>query len=248
MFDKVVSSFSSNVSKYGDEIANNLKSKIIPTPNTSGQTNAGPNSNEITDFGRIITTIADTNWTLTDDFSFIFINKLIPISNIDVTGVQSQDVITSSVVSVDVPEMTSPESDAVVGGERRMNVRMPELFRFSLKFRDRDALKLRRYFEKIWMAQQYEYFDDIKSSVDILNKNVLLFRTADAMITGISAISFDNNTTAIAEFDLQMVCRTYSDIDVKLFGNSKTVDKFVEPEEQKDPDINGVGDGAGWGY
>jgi len=243
MFDKVVSSFSSKVSKYGQEMANNLQPKNIPTQNTKQQTDSGPSSTEIEAFSRIITVISDTNWTLTDDFEFVFNNGLIPISNLNITQGTPEDAISSAIISVDIPELTAAESDVVAGGERRMNVRMQELFRFSLRFRDRDALKLRRYFEKIWMAQQYEYFETIKSSIEIKNKGVLIFGTFDAMITGISSITFDNNTTAIAEFTLQMVCRTYSDIDVKTFGDSTNVDNFVEPEDKKS-----YTDSEGWGY
>ena len=205
---------------------------VKDSDSTIPQTSSGPNSNEMRDFNNTVNSIANTPWTLTDEFTFIYHNKLIPIDKMNIMTSTSQDAINASIMSVSVPELTSAEIENVSGGERRSGVKMNEFFRFEAKFRDQDALKMRRYFEKIWMAQQYEYFNDIKSHVIVTHRGVQVFWTSSALITGISAVEFNNETTAIGEFTLQFVSRNYNDNDITGFGDSNYVDKFV-PDSQK---------------
>jgi len=212
---------------------------VMDNGSTNVQTSKGPNSDDIQSFNNAINTMVNTDWTLTDEFNFIYHNTLIPIEKMNIVLARNglgagttQDAINASIMSVSVPELTSAEIENVSGGERRSGVKMHEFFRFEVKFRDQDALKMRRYFEKIWMAQQYEYFNDIKSSVTVTHKGIQIFWTDTALITGVSAVEFNNDTTAIGEFTLQFVSRTYNDNDIKGFGESNYVDKFV-PANQK---------------
>lgn len=183
----------------------------------------------------IIQDITRTNWTFIDDYEFTFSN---PNPGFDLSDFiyKSPDnegaanVMAKSIISVDIPVLTAPEIDTVSGGERRIGVRMHEMFRFSAKFRDSESLGLRRYFMKIWAAQQYEYFDDIKSTVVITNNEVEVFRSNNIIITGVSPVQFSSDNTQIAEFDVQFISNVYGDVDLTDFGHSKYIDKFARPE------------------
>lgn len=182
---------------------------------------------------RIVNQAVKTDWTLTDDFELYFYNPKISLDSFVVTAGEESLSILKSIVSVDIPQLSSAEMDEVSGGERRIGVKMYESFRFTVKFRDYDALSLRRYFEAIWIAQQYEYFDDIKSTVFVENKGINVFNTTDALITGISSIQFDNTSTQIAEFDVSFISNTLSDATIDMFGSHVFDRKFTDSLDKR---------------
>lgn len=169
-----------------------------------------------------------TSWTDTSDFEVIITNKK---AKSIYTDSQLKGIIPKSLISIDLPSLNSQESDTVQGGERRIGVKMFEAFRINAKFRDFGAGALRTYFEAIWMAQQFEYFDDIKTSIKIQAPrgdgfDNILFYTDDALITSVSSIQFDNNNAQIAEFDVTFICSKFSNELAKNFGESKFIENF----------------------
>ena len=170
---------------------------------------------------RIVKKINNTNWFFTDNFEIEFRNQ-------SITEMQDiNDLLKMCVMSVDIPPLSAPESDIVLGGERRIGVQMFETFRFNIRFRDFDNGTMRKYFEAIWIAQQYEYFDTVKSSVKIIGTNgKVLFDTTEALITTISSIQMDNSTTGIAEFDVSFIAKRSSDEVISEFGSDKISELF----------------------
>ena len=184
-----------------------------------------PSKTEVNSLQSIINGIVNNNWTLTDDFEFYFFNTKFDISKF-ITDKNALDIFAEHTMSCEVPVLSSGEHDVVSGGERRMTTKMAELFRFNAKFRDSNGTALRRYFMKIWMAQQFEYFDDIKSDIVIMNNGVPLFYSPNVLITSISPIQFSHDSTQIAEFDVAFMSNTYADVDVSNFGKTTYVDNF----------------------
>ena len=175
----------------------------------------------------------NTNWTLTDNFEVYMANPAAAkyFGSLDIF----KDSIEKSLMTIDAPTLTSAEADNILGGERRLGVRMFEAFRFTMKFRDFNGGYLRRFFEGIWMAQQYKYPKDIQSSVSInqdtgngeFDSNIVnIFRTSNALITSVSALNFDNSSTQIAEFDVTFIANKYSNEDFTGFGESTFIDNF----------------------
>ena len=180
-----------------------------------------------------------TDWTLTQDFSFHYVQnaKLTKFNIFTFVPVRETaiDIYAKSTISVEVPQLTASEMDTVLGGERRVNIRMQELFRFSVKFRDFNGLSLRKYFENIWISTQYEYPEEVNGTVYIYDKSgTLVFSSSNVVINSVSAIQFDNNSNQIAEFDVQFLSPTYSDSKVNDFGKSDYVDRYVRAEDLVD--------------
>lgn len=180
----------------------------------------------------IVDSALNTNWTLTDDFNVKLENSSIQFwSNSSEHGT----IINKCLMSIDIPTLTSPETDLVMGGERRIGVKQFEAFRFTAKFRDLEGGELRRYFEAIWVAQQYMYFDKIKTNITITvphltpdNKERIIFKTEDALITSVSSIQFDNASTQIAEFDVTFIANKFSDDVLDEFGHHKFIENFKD--------------------
>lgn len=175
-----------------------------------------------------------SNWTKTNEFSFMYIqnpnfNQFTLKDFVYIQGLSEIEIFEKNTISVDVPQLTAGELDTVLGGQRRPNIRMQELFRFQAKFRDEDGLSLRQYFESLWIATQYEYFDDIKGMVVILDVDGnVVFASYDVIINSVSPVQFDNNSSQIVEFDVQFLSPTYSDGVVTNFGKMKYGDSFFQ--------------------
>jgi len=197
----------------------------------------------------ILINASRTDWTLTKDFEFFYIqnskfNKF-QIQDFINSEEPIQDIYSKCTMSVDVPQLTASEMDSVLGGERRTNIKMQELFRFSAKFRDFNSLALRDYFKGLWTATHFEYPADIAGSVYILHKNKLVFHSDNVTINSVSAIQFDTTSTQIAEFDVQFLSPTYSDSSINNFGKSDYVDRFQITAEQQETSVESIPDRDG---
>ena len=173
----------------------------------------------------IVQRAQNTNWTLTDNFDIIIHNP--SVQDID----DAATIIPLCTVSIDLPELTSAENVQVLGGEQSLGVKMFDPFRFTMKFKDFDSMSLRKYFETIWISQQYGYFDQVKTEVILKGQNkgleTILFKTSEAMIVSIGQVTFDNNTTAIAEFDVTFLTRSYTNDLIDGMGSEKAAVLFT---------------------
>jgi len=173
----------------------------------------------------VTSSIMTTPWDFSDDFSVLIENPKLKdwgksisyqFGMLSMLGDMSHSW-EASVISVEVPQLSSQENDIVLGGRRFVNVRQNELFRFNIKFRDVHG-SLRDFFTKVWIAQQYMYLDDIATIITIKAHDAVLFKASKCLISQISAQTFDHNNTGLSEFDVTFVCPDFSNYSVKDFG------------------------------
>jgi len=166
------------------------------------------------------------NWFLTDNFEVYFHNPKIP----DPTE-NFGSTLQTCVINVTVPALNAAPTDIILGGERRIGVQIFETFKYTITFRDFNSGQLRRYFEAIFISQQYEYFNDIKSTITMYtNDGTLLFHTEDSLITSISEFTLDNLSTQIAEFAVSFEATRLNDDLISGFGSEKVSELFSKDE------------------
>jgi len=158
------------------------------------------------------------NWTKTDDFAFIFLNKSRPIT-INSSGMSVQSVYDISVVNIDLPQLGSNVETVLIGGEWRIYNAKFEPFSFSITFRDFGSLELRNYFSAVWMDAQRGYFDKVKSTVKISAQGGVLFESDDCLITSVSQVQLDNSNSQIVEFSVEFTSPYLSNSSIKNFGS-----------------------------
>ena len=168
----------------------------------------------------IVKLATNTKWTLTSDFEVTLENKFIKYPMNINTEDQWSSTLAKSIVSINSPDLTAAEVDEVLGGERRIGVRMFEAFRFTIKFRDFDGGLFKRYFENIWVAQQSTYPDDVSTKILIHAQGKLVFGAENCLITSVSGINFDNGSAQIAEFDVVFISNSYSSQSVSEVGTN----------------------------
>lgn len=167
----------------------------------------------------IVSSIMNTQWDFSDDFDFsiIFPGKYKDDFKIN------KDIIRKSVISVELPVLSSQEIDNIIGGTRRVNVKMQELFRFNVKFRDFQNGVLKRIFTILWVAQQFDYFDNVKSTIKISKskngKEDILFLSEDCVISQISSQTFSNEESNVVEFDVTFVTPSFTNTNIVKFGS-----------------------------
>jgi hypothetical protein len=174
----------------------------------------------------IVSSIVNTQWDFSDDFkATITINpKYVQDFNL------SEEVIEKSIVSIEIPTLSSQEIDNIVAGTRRVNVRMQELFRFNIRFRDFNNGILRRIFSILFAAQQFEYFNDIAIGIKIEYNNPkkdIIFQSEKCLITQISPITY-NNDGNIVEFDVNFVSPSFTNTNLVNFGSDSNYNKSFD--------------------
>jgi hypothetical protein len=192
----------------------------------------GSNSPKISDsISDTVNNILDLNWDITDDFEITIknnyagslFNKKLPDwikkfeSNLGV-----------SVVNVNLPQMTSQEIDVVLGGLRRTNVKMQEAFRFEMTFRDYDNGLLRKIFTAIWTAQQFKYFDEVKSTIKIEKGGSNIFESDNCLILSVNSQTYDHNNSGLSEFSVQFISPSFSNDITKNLGIDADFADFFE--------------------
>ena len=171
--------------------------------------------------------INSKNWTLTDNFT-------IQIDN-DIQGNRiTQEDWNISTISVSLPELSAGESEAILGGEYRLNSKIQDLFRFTITFRDYDQLKIRSYFENKFILQQLEYPDAISTNIRIdyvedygKSEGIKIFETS-ALITNISGTTFNNSESNIQEFTVSFSSTSYNNHIFNGFGSSQFSNTYVD--------------------
>ena len=167
---------------------------------------------------KIISNVLRADWNLTDDFSFLFINHNENITPPDMQGFQPIDIFDMTAMSIDMPQVSGDLEAILQGGEYRLVAKKFQPFTISVTFRDYLGLKLRDYFLKIYMLQQTEYQEDIKSFIEVRTKDNLLFESSECMIASVSQVQLDNSNTQISEFTVEFQSPYYTNTDTKEFG------------------------------
>jgi hypothetical protein len=177
----------------------------------------------------LIKDIQNTKWNITDDFK-VHINhkndKLEVTKILD--NVRADTIWNKSVLTVDIPPISSPMMEHYLGGEWRIGVSKPEVFRFSMRFRDFDNGNLRRYFETVWTYSLYNYPEDSYLNLKITNRadNIELFSSEKILIENVSETQYDTQNPGVSEFTVSFRSPIYSDHFIKELGNRSYSRKF----------------------
>jgi len=157
----------------------------------------------------------NTNWTWTDDFSFFFTNREVQFPSMKLS---QEDIWDIAVINIDLPQVSAGVNSVVIGQEYRFWIPLHDVFTFTITFRDFEEMKLKEYFTEIWVKQQSKYYDDIKSTVQIIAGEGIMFKSDDVLITNISQTQLDNTNTQIAEFSVEFVSKTLTNNITKEFS------------------------------
>jgi len=175
-----------------------------------------------------VSNILNANWDLTDEFTiFIRNNYVNNLSNKEFLKIVEKfnEYLKYCIVSFTLPTLTAQETDVVLGGVRRVGVKMSESFRFSITFRDIEGGIFRKYFETIWIAQQFEYFDDIKTYIQVWANNSFMFKSEDCLILSVNPITYTQAGANFTEFTVEFITPTYSDSIIKNYGSNPDYSK-----------------------
>ncbi len=167
---------------------------------------------------RIMRNAIQANWTLVDDFKFIFSNRTRPLSSAG-NGLSVEDILDISVMNIDLPQLASDAETVMQAGEWRIYNAKFQPFTFSITFRDFGGLDLRNYFSAVWMDAQRGYYDEVKSVVKISVADTIVFESEDCLITSVSQVQLSNDNTQIAEFTVEFTSPYYSNTQIKDFGS-----------------------------
>jgi hypothetical protein len=162
-------------------------------------------------------------WSRADDFHVFISNPVLPQNN-----ALSSDIFEMAIESISLPSFTSAEQDIVMGGERRVGVKIFESFRFSITFRDFTGLSIYRWLQSIWVTQQYEYPENIKTHVKVETDGIVIFETNDAFITSLSEVSLGHASNNVTSFTAQFICNRFSSKNIKDFGSQDYMDYFKQ--------------------
>ena len=165
---------------------------------------------------KIMTNALRADWALTDDFQIYIFNQYLQIDGIQ--GYTAQDILDMCVINVDIPTMQAEIPNTMVAGAWRVHAAKFQPFTITVTFRDLNGLRLKERFTEVWMSQQREYFDDIKSEIRISLGQTEVFSSDNLLITSVSQSQLDNNNTQAVEFTVEFVSPTFSNSLVKDFG------------------------------
>jgi len=191
----------------------------------------------LSNFNSISKDILNTKWDLTDDFEVIISNNYATYKFPDLS---INSLIEKSVISVEVPPMSSQEQDNVIGGIRKPIVRMYEQFRFTIKFRETKG-EIRDFFNALFVGQQYVFPKDIASDILVKSNGSVIFQAKKCMIIQISGINLDHNTTNVVEFDVTFISTDFTNSYIKDFGTdpdyASSFDNKRKEESKKQTDF-----------
>jgi len=176
-----------------------------------------------------------TKFTLTDDFQMSFTNNKRPLSA-EGSGLGPQDILDLTCMSIQLPQLGSAVESVMMAGEWRVYNAKFQPFSFSITFRDFGSLDLRNYFSAVWMDAQRGYYDDVKSNIRVSINNLIVFESADCLITSVSQVDLNNASSQIAEFTVEFSSPYYSNHQIKEFGSDS-----YRNENNKTGNVNGAG-------
>jgi len=180
---------------------------------------------------KIIEETKKTNWQRSDDFSVTIFPRNEKLHADKILANQDKDTLwEKSVISVEIPPISLVMIDKYLGGEFRISTSKPELFRFSIRFRDMEHGDLRRYFGTLSAFGLFNYVQESYIKIKITNKNdsATIFESEECLIELVSVVNLDSAANSIAEFSVQFVSPIYSDQFLNKLGSAKYIEKFQE--------------------
>jgi len=167
----------------------------------------------------LIRAAASQNWQYTDDFKFFYSNAKYALGVPGATT-DTGTFIEIATVNVALPQLSAGIEQAYHGGEWRITTQKFNPFSLSATFKDVQGMGLRGYFTRIWADQQDEYFNSIKSTLQVLSKGNLILATDTALISDVSQATFDQGNTQIIEFSVSFTFTSFSTPSLQNFGKS----------------------------
>jgi len=171
--------------------------------------------------------IQNTNWNLTDDFK-VYINTANEKLSVDNILENTNMIWEKSVISIDIPPLSAPPMEQYLGGEWRIGSTKPEIFRFSMRFRDFNNGELKRYFETLFAYSLYNYPKDSFINIKVTNNSgdVLIFSSERILIEQVSETQYTSGDSNISEFSIQFRTPIYSDAFINGLGSKEYSRKF----------------------
>ena len=178
----------------------------------------------------IVANVRATAWQRTDNFDVSIESKqqYLDVENI-IKGEKKSIIWHKSIVSMSLPGISTPANEKFLGGEWVIGTQKPEVFRWSIRFRDFNGGDLRRWFMTQQVFMQYNYVEDsyITFKVQTRDSETTIFESEKVLIESVSEASFENGANAISEFSVEFKSPTYSDELLKDFGSKEYIDKFT---------------------
>jgi len=185
---------------------------------------------------QIMTSMKNTNWTLTDDFSLLVIPSNPDFAIEKVIQDLPADPTTffkSTVVSVEIPAVTpNTQIEHYVGGEYIVQNSIPQVFRFTARFRDINNGELRRWFELLFAHSQFSFGEECYLNVIVMDNkfNKMIFNSSKVLIDNVSAVTYDTNNTNVLEFDISFKTAYLTDDYLTDFGSMMYIANWPQEE------------------
>ena len=166
-------------------------------------------------FQSIMTKIQETHWTRINNYDVEISfnnNKFQAYCGYTATP----DELNAAMISVSTPSYQASIITQYVGYEYRLGLGRPDIYRFTITFRDYDQMKLFNAFRNAFVASKDFYFNDIKMNITVnldsdygAEKKTPIFQTTTAIIENVSQLTFSHDTeNQIAEFSVSFLCNT----------------------------------------
>jgi len=189
---------------------------------------------------QVMMSMKNTNWNLTDDFSVLIIpNNPDFYLEKNLTNLPSDPTtfFKSTAVAVNLPDITTGNQiEHYVGGEYVIQNSIPQVFRFSIRFRDINNGEFRRWFELLYAYSQYAFGIDSYLNIYIYDSkyNKLLYGTSKALIDSLPGPQYDTNNTNAQEFEVQFKSAYLSDDYLMDFGSMMYISNWPSDVEESE--------------
>ena len=158
-----------------------------------------------------ITKAYETHWSMINTFT---VNFNFPWNMERLLKVKFDDSLNLNIISVTTPDFTNTSIETFIGNKWRTQNGRDELYRFSIRFRDKNQMKLYKSFFDLYRETKEQYFDNcsfkviIYKDADYYNESNRKFMELNGtIIESLSNLEFSNDTqNQIAEFTVNFKC------------------------------------------
>lgn len=153
----------------------------------------------------------ETHWSMINTFTVQF---NFPWNMSRLLKAKFDDSINLHIISVTTPDFTNTPIESFVGNRWRIQNGRDELYKFSIRFRDKDQMSLYKSFYALYRETGEQYFEHcsfqvmIKKDADYFYENDKSFMNLNGtIIESLSNLEFSNDTqNQIAEFTVNFKC------------------------------------------
>ena len=160
-----------------------------------------------------ITKAYETHWSMINTFTVNFnFGRNLNMSKLLKT--KFDDSINLNIIEVTTPDFQNTAIETYIGNKWRIQNGRDELYKFSIRFRDKDQMRLYKSFHNLYKETKEQYFDNCSFNVTIY-KDADYYSESDkkfmdlngTIIESLSNLQFSNDTqNQIAEFTVNFKC------------------------------------------